>query len=239
MIDASRFMLLCFLVVLSSCLPMQLHATEPKTPVIKRLNEIIEWTAADEDTATERLIDCLSDEREIAGATLRGRAKEAWKFLRSRTNVEISVHEFALHQLCQIPERSKALLTKRIHSLDDASEVDRARDWSPTDGHPVYRLLKALTEVHQNQLHHRGIIPETQVIIELKREAKAGALGVSAWVYSSLTIIAGYVDHRDKKFSDFVSGKTDRGRNQITVTRSNIVSLADAIRDSNIKDSKP
>ena len=235
MMVTPRFGITCVSVVMLSCLPTRLHGAEPVVPIDKRLDEIVQWTKANEDTATEQLIDCfLSDEREIKGATLHGRPKEVWEFLRSRTSVEISVSAFALHHLCQNPRRSKELLAKRIHDLDQASRADRSTDWSPKDGFPVLRLLRALAEVHMRQLMRQGAIPETQVVITIKDQ-----VGFVFVIRHSATIIAGHVDHRDEKISQLVSGKTDRGKDQIAVTRRNVVSLADAIRDSNGKAGSP
>jgi hypothetical protein len=208
---------------------------DAQTEIPERLEGILADHTANDDAATNRIIDSLSDEREIDGADLDGEVERIWSNLRSNTNVEITVAQFAEHLLCKRPERSKRLLTKRLLELDREGKDD-VDYWSPMLGIQVLRLFQALCAVHLNDLIERQeFIPETQLIIELKRERKSSFAGVQFTRAQSQTIIPGYIDQRDKRFEKFVSGKTDRGRDQIRITPGNFAALAKAIRDSDVE----
>jgi hypothetical protein len=215
-----------------SCLPLP---AEAQTEIPQQLKRILADHTANEDAATNRIVDSLSDEREIDGSKLVGEVERIWSNLRSNTNVEITVAKFAEHLLCARPERSKRVLTKRLLELDRKKKED-ADYWSPMLGIQVLRLFQALCAVHLNDLIERQeFIPETQLIIELKGERKSSFAGVQFTRAQSQTIIPGYIDQRDKRFEKFVSGKTDRGRDQIRITPGNFAALAKAIRDSDVE----
>lgn len=213
---------------------ISLHGAEPKMQVNDRLSELVAWADAGDEEAIEHLIDCLADDRVIDGGALEGEVKNVWSKLRSRTNGEIPVSSFALHQLCQRPNSAKAALARRIEEHQKDSKADPAADWSTPDGYPAFRLLHALAEVHSSELLRQGTIPKTQVLIEIKNESKTAFISSR----TGITLVVGYLDHRDDKFSEFVSGKSSEGDNEIETTRRNIVDLANAIRDSNFKESK-
>ena len=219
----------------SSVLCLAIHdAAEAVPPVAEHVDQLGRWASCESEAATERLIDCLSDDREIDGDSLEGASKETWSLLRSTTNVEITVSDMALHYLCDSPSDSKLLLAERIRAADRKLAADRTTDWSREDGYPMFRLLHALAEVHFRQMQRSGIIPRTQIVIEIKCEKKAGPL-----VLRTLeTIVVGYVDHRDQRFKEFASGTTREGNDRINTTRLNIVPLADAIRDLQVTDSR-